>query len=127
MRLCLIWPSNFSARCRHVVLGFFKGNNNALSFDKKVDKFPELAKRGKKGYGSSYIQSRMNLFSWLLMRGFNYHHAEAGYAMLTFWIPDLFSMLSSDSSHHFGVAAFLINDNKEALPPCGLLRTRICY
>ncbi|XP_023516809.1 nudix hydrolase 8-like isoform X2 [Cucurbita pepo subsp. pepo] len=49
----------------------------------------------------------------IFRRGFNYHHAEAGYAMLTFWIPDLSSMLSSDSSHHFGAAAFLINDNKE--------------
>ncbi|XP_023516808.1 uncharacterized protein LOC111780598 isoform X1 [Cucurbita pepo subsp. pepo] len=53
----------------------------------------------------------------IFRRGFNYHHAEAGYAMLTFWIPDLSSMLSSDSSHHFGAAAFLINDNKEVRVP----------
>ncbi|KAG7023627.1 Nudix hydrolase 8, partial [Cucurbita argyrosperma subsp. argyrosperma] len=79
--------------------------------------------KGKRGLWLKLHTEQAEVVLVAINEGFNYHHAEAGYAMLTFWIPDLSSMLSSDSSHHFGVAAFLINDNKEALPPCGLLRT----
>jgi hypothetical protein len=45
--------------------------------------------------------------------GFQYHHAEPGYVMLTYWIPDYPCMLPTSPSHQIGVGGFVINDKKE--------------
>jgi hypothetical protein len=47
--------------------------------------------------------------------GFNYHHAESGYVMLTYWIPNEPCLLPASPSHQIGVAGFVINDKKQAL------------
>ncbi|XP_008450802.1 nudix hydrolase 8-like isoform X2 [Cucumis melo] len=60
---------------------------------------------GEKGCGSKLDTEQAALVSVAINEGFNYHHAEAGYVMLTYWIPDLPSMLPSGPSHHIGVAA----------------------
>uniref|UniRef100_A0A1S4DY95 Pre-nudix hydrolase domain-containing protein n=1 Tax=Cucumis melo TaxID=3656 RepID=A0A1S4DY95_CUCME len=65
---------------------------------------------GEKGCGSKLDTEQAALVSVAInccnfQEGFNYHHAEAGYVMLTYWIPDLPSMLPSGPSHHIGVAA----------------------
>ncbi|KAE8653404.1 hypothetical protein Csa_007634 [Cucumis sativus] len=61
---------------------------------------------GEKGCGSNLDTEQAELVSVAINEGFNYHHAEAGYVMLTYWIPDLPSMLPSGPSHHIGVATF---------------------
>lgn len=47
--------------------------------------------------------------------GFDYHHAESGYAMLTYWIPNEPCTLPASPSHQIGVAGFVINANKQVL------------
>lgn len=51
--------------------------------------------------------------------GFEYHHAEKGYVMMTYWIPQGPSMLPSNASHQVGVGGFVINDKNEV---CELLK-----
>lgn len=51
-----------------------------------------------------------------LQEGFVYHHAETGYVVLTFWLPDEQPcMLPSTGSHQIGIGAFVINENKEVI------------
>lgn len=71
--------------------------------------------QGEKGMWLKLNTEQAELVSVATNEGFNNRHAEAGYIMLIYWIPDLPSMLPSGPSHHIGVAAFLINDNKEVL------------
>ncbi|KAG5588951.1 hypothetical protein H5410_039465 [Solanum commersonii] len=47
--------------------------------------------------------------------GFQYHHAERGYVMMTYWIPEEPCMLPSNPSHQVGVGGFVINDKNEVL------------
>ncbi|KAK9142003.1 hypothetical protein Syun_011403 [Stephania yunnanensis] len=47
--------------------------------------------------------------------GFNFHHAEPGYVMLTYWIPDEPSMLPDGPSHQIGIGGFVMNENREVL------------
>jgi len=47
--------------------------------------------------------------------GFGYHHAEPGYVMLTYWIPEGPCMLPFNASHHVGVGGFVINHRNEVL------------
>ncbi|KAG8058529.1 hypothetical protein GUJ93_ZPchr0002g24755 [Zizania palustris] len=56
-----------------------------------------------------------SLSYWSKQAGFVYHHAEPGYVMLTFWLPDGPSVLPSTSLHQIGVGAFVMNDKNEVL------------
>ena len=47
--------------------------------------------------------------------GFDYHHAEPGYVMLTYWIPNEPCLLPGSPSHQIGVAGFVINDKREVI------------
>ncbi|PWA56482.1 nudix hydrolase 6-like protein [Artemisia annua] len=49
----------------------------------------------------------------LILEGFQYHHAEAGYVMMTYWIPDEPCMLPANASHQVGVGGFVLNDKNE--------------
>ena len=51
--------------------------------------------------------------SFWSQEGFQYHHAEPGYVMLTYWIPAGPSTLPANASHQVGVGGFVINDNNE--------------
>lgn len=42
-----------------------------------------------------------------------FHDAEAGYVMLTYWIPGEPCLLPSGPSHQIGIAGFVINHNNE--------------
>lgn len=53
------------------------------------------------------------IFGLIFQEGFNYHHAESGYVMLTYWIPDEVCMLPASPSHQIGVAGFVMNDKRE--------------
>ncbi|KAK4748464.1 hypothetical protein SAY87_015050 [Trapa incisa] len=47
--------------------------------------------------------------------GFEYHHAERGYVMMTYWIPEGPSLLPANASHQVGVGGFVINEHNEVL------------
>ncbi|RZC30997.1 Nudix hydrolase 8 [Glycine soja] len=47
--------------------------------------------------------------------GFRYHHAEPGYVMLTYWIPEGPFMLPANASHQVGVGGFVISGSNEVL------------
>ncbi|KAB2039147.1 hypothetical protein ES319_D03G193700v1 [Gossypium barbadense] len=51
----------------------------------------------------------------MLHQGFEYHHAEKGYVMLTYWLPEGPSMLPANASHQVGVGGFVVNDKNEVL------------
>lgn len=47
--------------------------------------------------------------------GFQFHHAQPDYLMLTHWLPDTPSTLPAGPSHQVGVGAFVLNERKEVL------------
>ncbi|KAK6781493.1 hypothetical protein RDI58_019289 [Solanum bulbocastanum] len=55
------------------------------------------------------------LLYYAILEGFQYHHAERGYVMMTYWIPEEPCMLPSNASHQVGVGGFVINDKNEVL------------
>ncbi|PON64569.1 Nudix hydrolase 6-like [Parasponia andersonii] len=71
--------------------------------------------KGKKGVWLKLPVERSELVPIAVKEGFEYHHAERGYVMLTYWIPEGPSMLPSNASHQVGVGGFVINDKNEVL------------
>ncbi|KAG5039815.1 hypothetical protein JHK85_012291 [Glycine max] len=71
-------------------------------------------KMGKKGIWLKLPLEQSDLVPIAVKEGFQYHHAEPGYVMLTYWIPAGPSMLPANASHQVGVGGFVINDNNEA-------------
>ncbi|KAK3224968.1 hypothetical protein Dsin_004830 [Dipteronia sinensis] len=69
----------------------------------------------KKGVWLKLPVAHAELVPVAIKEGFQYHHAEQGYVMLTYWIPDGPSMLPGNATHHVGVGGFVINDNDEVL------------
>ncbi|CAK9321584.1 unnamed protein product [Citrullus colocynthis] len=72
-------------------------------------------KKGKKGVWLKLLVEQSELIPIALKAGFQYHHAEPDYLMLTYWIPDGPCMLPANASHHVGVGGFVINDRNEVL------------
>ncbi|CAL1375920.1 unnamed protein product [Linum trigynum] len=71
--------------------------------------------KGKKGIWLKLPLERSQLVPIAVQEGFEYHHAEPGYVMLTYWIPKRPSMLPANASHHVGVGGFVVNENNEIL------------
>ncbi|KAF9602094.1 hypothetical protein IFM89_024861 [Coptis chinensis] len=71
--------------------------------------------KGKKGVWLRILTEQADLVPIAIKEGFSYHHAEPGYVMLTYWIPDEPCLLPDSPSHHIGVGAFVINENREVL------------
>ncbi|KAK9274441.1 hypothetical protein L1049_021688 [Liquidambar formosana] len=71
--------------------------------------------KGKKGIWLKLPLERSELVPIAVKEGFEYHHAEQGYVMLTYWIPDGPCMLPANASHQVGVGGFVINDKNEVL------------
>ncbi|KAL5815131.1 hypothetical protein ACOSQ3_025925 [Xanthoceras sorbifolium] len=69
----------------------------------------------KKGVWLKLPVERAELVPVAIKEGFQYHHAERGYVMLTYWIPDGPCMLPGNATHQIGVGGFVINDNNEVL------------
>ncbi|KAF6159020.1 hypothetical protein GIB67_022175 [Kingdonia uniflora] len=69
----------------------------------------------KRGIWLKILSEQSDLVPIAIKEGFNYHHAEPGYVMLTYWIPDEPSMLPDSPSHQIGVGGFVINEHKEVL------------
>lgn len=72
-------------------------------------------KMGKKGVWLNLPVERSELVPIAVKEGFQYHHAERGYVMLTYWIPEGPCMLPANASHQVGVGGFVINDSNEVL------------
>ncbi|XP_061337014.1 nudix hydrolase 8 isoform X2 [Gastrolobium bilobum] len=72
-------------------------------------------KMGKKGIWLKLPLEQSDLVPIAVKEGFQYHHAEPGYVMLTYWIPEGLCMLPANASHQVGVGGFVINDNNEVL------------
>uniref|UniRef100_A0A5B7B1Z4 Putative nudix hydrolase 8 n=1 Tax=Davidia involucrata TaxID=16924 RepID=A0A5B7B1Z4_DAVIN len=71
--------------------------------------------KGKKGVWLKLPLERSELVPIAVKEGFQYHHAERGYVMLTYWIPEGTCMLPANASHQVGVGGFVINDQNEVL------------
>ncbi|GMY29950.1 nudix hydrolase 8-like isoform X1 [Fagus crenata] len=72
-------------------------------------------KMGKKGVWLKLPVERSELVPIAVKEGFQYHHAERGYLMLTYWIPEGPCMLPDNASHQVGVGGFVINEKNEVL------------
>lgn len=70
---------------------------------------------GKKGIWLKLSLERSELVPIAVKEGFEYHHAERGYVMMTYWIPEGPCMLPSNASHQVGIGGFVINDLNEVL------------
>nr|XP_007157261.1 hypothetical protein PHAVU_002G055900g [Phaseolus vulgaris]ESW29255.1 hypothetical protein PHAVU_002G055900g [Phaseolus vulgaris] len=70
---------------------------------------------GKKGIWLRLALEQSDLVPIAIKEGFGYHHAEPGYVMLTYWIPEGPCMLPVNASHHVGVGGFVINYSNEVL------------
>ncbi|XP_050230391.1 nudix hydrolase 8-like [Mercurialis annua] len=77
---------------------------------------------GKKGIWLKLPLERSELVPVAVKEGFGYHHAEPGYVMLTYWLPEGPCMLPSNATHQVGVGGFVINDNNEVL----VVQERFC-
>ncbi|KAK8998133.1 hypothetical protein V6N11_012664 [Hibiscus sabdariffa] len=69
----------------------------------------------KKGIWLKLPAEKSDLVPVAVTEGFEYHHAERGYVMLTYWLPEGPSMLPANASHQVGVGGFVINDKNEVL------------
>ncbi|XP_068467846.1 nudix hydrolase 8-like isoform X2 [Phaseolus vulgaris] len=72
-------------------------------------------RNGKKGIWLRLALEQSDLVPIAIKEGFGYHHAEPGYVMLTYWIPEGPCMLPVNASHHVGVGGFVINYSNEVL------------
>ncbi|XP_010686693.1 nudix hydrolase 2 [Beta vulgaris subsp. vulgaris] len=71
---------------------------------------------GKRGVWIKLPIQHYNLIEAAVKEGFNYHHAEARYLMLTKWLPlDEPSALPANASHRVSVGALVVNHKKEVL------------
>ncbi|XVF88662.1 hypothetical protein PTKIN_Ptkin19aG0068500 [Pterospermum kingtungense] len=71
--------------------------------------------KGKRGIWLKILSEQADLVPVAIQEGFDYHHAEPGYVMLTYWIPNEPCLLPGSPSHQIGVAGFVINDKSEVL------------
>ncbi|KAF8108433.1 hypothetical protein N665_0109s0055 [Sinapis alba] len=73
-------------------------------------------REGKKGVWLKLPVEQSELVPVAVKEGFEYHHAEKGYVMLTYWIPEEEPcMLPGNASHQVGVGGFVLNQYKEVL------------
>lgn len=72
-------------------------------------------KMRKKGIWLKLPLEQSDLVPLAVKEGFQYHHAQPGYVMLTYWIPEGPCMLPANASHQVGIGGFVINQNNEVL------------
>eukprot|EP00123_Amoebidium_parasiticum_P012818 comp21597_c0_seq1/m.30236 comp21597_c0_seq1/g.30236 ORF comp21597_c0_seq1/g.30236 comp21597_c0_seq1/m.30236 type:complete len:362 (-) comp21597_c0_seq1:921-2006(-) len=70
----------------------------------------------RRGIWLSIPKSHGHLVGAATQSGFDFHHAQPGYVMLTKWLPtDEESRLPTYAHHYIGVGGFVVNDRKEML------------
>ncbi|KAG6486902.1 hypothetical protein ZIOFF_055483 [Zingiber officinale] len=70
-------------------------------------------KQGIKGGWIKLPIKPANLIEVVVHDGFLYHLAELTYSMLVRWLPNTQHTIPANSSHKFGIGAFVMNDNRE--------------
>ncbi|XP_038694858.1 nudix hydrolase 8-like isoform X2 [Tripterygium wilfordii] len=71
--------------------------------------------KGKKGIWLKLPVEHSEFVPVAVKEGFQYHHAEKGYVMLTYWLPGGPCLLPANASHQVGVGGFVINERNEVL------------
>lgn len=71
--------------------------------------------KGKKGVWLRLPITKSELVPVAVQEGFEYHHAERCYVMMTYWIPEGPCLLPSNATHQVGVGGFVINEKDEVL------------
>ncbi|CAN8245674.1 unnamed protein product [Cochlearia groenlandica] len=71
--------------------------------------------QGKKGVWIKLPKELIGLAEIAVKEGFWFHHAEKNYLMLVYWIPKGEDTFPPNASHRIGIAAFVLNHNKEVL------------
>ncbi|PSC72444.1 Nudix hydrolase 8 [Micractinium conductrix] len=78
-----------------------------------------LAAWRDKGYRGIWLKlptTRAHYVGHAVDAGFDFHHAEQDYVMLTTWLPtDCENKLPPNASHQVGVGAFVLNERREVL------------
>ncbi|GIL58173.1 hypothetical protein Vafri_13027 [Volvox africanus] len=86
------------------------------------------AAAGTRGVWLKLGISQSSLIPEAVDQGFEFHHAEKDYVMMTRWLPSsLPSTLPENASHQVGVGAFVVNSRGEVLvvlERSGVLRSR---
>ncbi|CAI9095685.1 OLC1v1031682C4 [Oldenlandia corymbosa var. corymbosa] len=72
-------------------------------------------RKGKKGVWLKLPIEKSDLVPIAVKEGFQYHHAEKDYVMMTYWIPEEPCLLPPNASHQVGIGGFVINDRDEVL------------
>eukprot|EP00240_Pyramimonas_obovata_P015640 CAMPEP_0118943280 /NCGR_PEP_ID=MMETSP1169-20130426/38008_1 /TAXON_ID=36882 /ORGANISM="Pyramimonas obovata, Strain CCMP722" /LENGTH=294 /DNA_ID=CAMNT_0006888499 /DNA_START=483 /DNA_END=1367 /DNA_ORIENTATION=- len=71
---------------------------------------------GKRGIWLKVPTEKAALVGTAVKAGFEFHHAEPGYVMLTQWLPvEEASTIPSNASHQIGVGALVLNEKNEIL------------
>nr|GMD35220.1 nudix hydrolase 2-like [Ipomoea batatas] len=65
--------------------------------------------QGKKGVWMKLSIQLACFVDAAVKEGFWFHHAEATYLMLVYWIPNTPHTIPSNASHRVGIGAFVIN------------------
>ncbi|WMV38784.1 hypothetical protein MTR67_032169 [Solanum verrucosum] len=72
--------------------------------------------KGKKGVWIKLPIELARLVNAAVKEGFWYHHAEATYLMLVYWIPhEIPHTFPANASHHIGIGAFVLNQDGQVL------------
>ncbi|XP_031092562.1 nudix hydrolase 2-like [Ipomoea triloba] len=71
--------------------------------------------QGKKGVWMKLSIQLACFVDAAVKEGFWFHHAEATYLMLVYWIPNTPHTIPSNASHRVGIGAFVINQTGQLL------------
>ncbi|GAB2219701.1 hypothetical protein Droror1_Dr00007338 [Drosera rotundifolia] len=71
--------------------------------------------KGKKGVWLKIQLRQSELVPLAIQEGFDYHHAEPGSVMLTYWIPNEPCTIPAAPCHHIGIGGFVMNEKREVL------------
>ncbi|KAH7300357.1 hypothetical protein KP509_24G058300 [Ceratopteris richardii] len=71
--------------------------------------------QGKRGVWLQLSSCLAEYVPIAVKEGFQYHHAEPSYIMLTYWIPESPCTLPPNASHQVGIGAFVLNDKRQVL------------
>ncbi|EFN58169.1 hypothetical protein CHLNCDRAFT_11561, partial [Chlorella variabilis] len=77
-----------------------------------------LAVWQQKGYRGIWLKmpaAKAHVIGHAVDRGFEFHHAEKEYVMLTRWLPSSENKLPPNASHQVGMGAFVMNERREVL------------
>ncbi|XP_062152480.1 nudix hydrolase 2-like [Alnus glutinosa] len=89
-------------------------DSNAFSTLLKAS-IQQWKQQGKRGVWIKLPIEQVNLVEAAVKEGFRYHHAEADYLMLVYWIPETTDTLPANASHRVGIGAFVMNSQRQVL------------